>query len=246
MRKSERAGNEKIMNFGENALLQIKFLERKKKNIEEELKELPEGSLWTKRIHGTSYYYSRKDGKTESLAGNQVLLNQYQRKRELEHQLKVIQNDIPLIEKMLKRYIPLAAEDSWWDTLKSEQNPFRSQDRQSLYRGIFYRSKSEVTIAMFLDSYQIPYKYEVEVKISESKSRYPDFCIKRPKDQKVIYWEHCGLISKETYQNDLYFKLKEYHSVGIDLWDNLILTFDQYDGGLNADTIEKVIQLYLL
>lgn len=242
----ESVARVKIMTFGENALRQIDYLRRKKKNIEEELKNMPEGSLWTKRIRGTSYYYARNHGKTESLAGKDDLLDQYQKKKKLEAQLKIIQKDLPLIETMLEHYIPVTPTDSWWETLKSEQNPYRLQDKQSMYHGNFYRSKSEVTIAMMLDSYHIPYKYEVEVKINDSKSRYPDFCMERPKDKKVIYWEHCGLISKENYQNDLYYKLKEYHSVGIDLWDNLILTFDQYEGGLNLDTIDKVIQLYLL
>ena len=51
---------------------------------------------------------------------------------------------------------------------------------------------------------------------------------------------------KEEYIMKLYGRLDEYHAMGIDLWDNLILSFDGPDGSLNADQIEKIIRLYLL
>ena len=234
------------MNYCENTLYQIDYLKRCKENLENEVSTMKEEKLQNKTANGKEYFYLLDGLERKSLQKHPELFQEYFQREQIKNRLSAIDHNLLVLENSLDSYIPLTPMNSWWEILKSEQNPFRSQDRQNLYRGIFYRSKSEVAIAMFLDSYQIPYKYEVEVKISESKSRYPDFCVKRPKDQNVIYWEHCGLISRETYQNDLYYKLKEYHSAGIDLWDNLILTFDQYDGGLNTDTIEKVIRLYLL
>ena len=61
-----------------------------------------------------------------------------------------------------------------------------------------------------------------------------------------MYWEHAGVTHKEEYIMKLYGRLDEYHAMGIDLWDNLILSFDGPDGSLNADQIEKIIRLYLL
>jgi len=232
------------MNYCENTLHQIDYLKRLKKNLEKELESISDWNLERKLSNGKEYLYLRGGDERQSLQKNPDLLSIYLRKEKLEEQLKAINHNIPILDKVLGNYIPLTPVDSFWEALKSEQNSYQPNNRQNLYQGVFYRSKSEMTIAMFLTSYKLSFKYEVEVKISGVKSRYPDFCVERPKDKKVIYWEHCGLISRDTYQNDLYYKLKEYHSVGIDLWDNLILTFDQYDGGLDADTIDRVIQMY--
>ncbi|MBQ8588890.1 MAG: hypothetical protein IJ486_00315 [Firmicutes bacterium] len=234
------------MNYCENSLHQLEYLNRSKERLKAELEQLPDGELNRKSAKGREYCYAQIGENRIALKDDPKLLQQYLRKEQLENQIRNIEHNIPIIEKALKNYIPLTPLDSCWEKLKAEQNPYRPGDKQSLYRGIYYRSKSEVTIAMLLDSYQIPYKYEVEVYINEYKNRYPDFCIERPRDKKIIYWEHCGVIAKETYRHDLFYKLGDYHSIGIDLWDNLVLSFDQFDGGIDTTTIENLIHLYLL
>ena len=65
-------------------------------------------------------------------------------------------------------------------------------------------------------------------------------------DKKIFLWEHFGKIDDEEYVRKIFFKLQDYHNAGINLWDNLIITFDQADGSLNADYIDRIIKLYLL
>ena len=100
-------------------------------------------------------------------------------------------------------------------------------------------------IAAMLTSYEIEFKYEVKLNL-HGFNIYPDFYIKRPKDGKIFIWEHFGLVADETYLNKTFNKLNNYHRGGYDLWDNLIVSFDQEDGSLNIDTIDKIIHLFLL
>ena len=45
---------------------------------------------------------------------------------------------------------------------------------------------------------------------------------------------------------DLHARLDDFHAEGINLWDNLILSFDRPDGSVDVDYIDKIIRLYLL
>ena len=235
------------MNYCESSFEQIRYLERLKERNIKEVNSMQLGELIKVRSGGKEYYYEvDTNGERRSLNNHAERLALFQRKNLLQTQIENIEHNTSIIEAALKKYVPLTPLDSWWERIKSEQNPFRKESREIQYKGNFYRSKSEMSIAMFLTSYDIPFKYEVEVKINETRSRYPDFCIQRPKDKKMIYWEHCGLVGNDGYRKDLFYKLEEYHSIGIDLWDNLIISFDRYDGGLDGDKIERLIQLYLL
>lgn len=69
---------------------------------------------------------------------------------------------------------------------------------------------------------------------------------KREKDGKIFYWEHAGLTKREDYVLDLHARLDDFHAEGINLWDNLILSFDRPDGSVDVDYIDKIIRLYLL
>ena len=44
----------------------------------------------------------------------------------------------------------------------------------------------------------------------------------------------------------MFKKLAAYHDAGYDIWNNLIISFDNKNGSLDIDSIEKIITLYLL
>ncbi|MFR1723862.1 hypothetical protein [Emergencia timonensis] len=50
----------------------------------------------------------------------------------------------------------------------------------------------------------------------------------------------------EDYLEKTYSKLENYHHQGIDLWDNLLISFDQEDGGIDVDVIDKIVRVFLL
>ncbi|MFA5634680.1 MAG: hypothetical protein WC977_02135 [Anaerovoracaceae bacterium] len=111
--------------------------------------------------------------------------------------------------------------------------------------GIKVRSKSECIIAELLEAKGIPFRYEAALKLNE-KTYYPDFTILRPKDGKIVYWEHFGMTDDTGYNNTMMQKLVAYNRFGITLWDQLITTFEGKDVSIDVQHINKVIQLLIL
>ena len=68
----------------------------------------------------------------------------------------------------------------------------------------------------------------------------------READNKIFYWEHLGLVADSGYIDNNLLKLREYEQIGITPWNNLIITYDQGDGGIDVKIIDAMIQGYLL
>lgn len=223
----------------------LDYLERRLLQINEDLKSLPKGNMIEKRSRGKQYYYLKKKEKLHSITDNQSLVTKHLRKKLLLDEKKRIENNLHWTKKLANHYMLLSNPDTQWLSLQAEDNTYRIDEKRHLYNGIYYRSKSEAMIAAMLTSYGIEFKYEVNLNL-HGFNIYPDFYIKRPKDGKIYIWEHFGLIADETYLNKTFNKLNTYHRNGYNLWDNLIVSFDQEDGSLNVDTIDKIICLFLL
>lgn len=133
-----------------------------------------------------------------------------------------------------------------WLDLKEVSNDFFTENLRHITTcGRIVRSKSEAIIADLLDSNNISFKYEVEVDIG-NKKYFPDFAVFRKSDNKIIYWEHFGLMCNEDYANAMLNKINDYHSAGIVLWDNLIMTADSLEGSIDAKRINEMIKIVLL
>lgn len=50
----------------------------------------------------------------------------------------------------------------------------------------------------------------------------------------------------EEYSKKAFYKINDYHKAGINLWDNLIISFDKPGGGLDTDYIDRLVQFFLL
>ena len=68
----------------------------------------------------------------------------------------------------------------------------------STLSGQLVRSKSEAMIANTLYFYKIPFIYERGIYLNDILF-FPDFTILHPKTNKIIYWEHFGLMSNPSY-----------------------------------------------
>lgn len=233
------------MNFKDSAMAQIELLQRLIRVEKEQLATLPQGRLIRKRAKGKTYYYAEEKGQLTSLLHKRKRKESYILKEQLERRIHNAEEDIPILEKLVNSYLPIIGTDAQWNNIRPAQDDFMGEDKIHLYKGIYYRSKSELLIAVVLDSYKIKYKYEVRTDANGQKPR-SDFYVKRPKDKKIFIWEHFGLTTEERYLKKVYSKLENYHYQGIDLWDNLLISFDQEDGGIDVDTIDKMIKLFLL
>ena len=108
-------------------------------------------------------------------------------------------------------------------------------------RGELVRSKSEVAIANALYYHHIDYEYEPELKL-EDKIKRPDFKVEDYDTGVVWYWEHCGMMTDPQYRKRWEDKKKFYEKNGIVEGKNLIVTYDDENGGIDTKLIEKIIK----
>jgi len=108
-------------------------------------------------------------------------------------------------------------------------------------RGELVRSKSEVIIANALYYNGLDYDYEPELKL-EGKVKRPDFKVEDFDTGVVWYWEHCGMMNDPQYKKRWEDKKKFYEKNGIMEGKNLIVTYDDENGGLDSDLIHKIIE----
>ena len=106
-------------------------------------------------------------------------------------------------------------------------------------RGILCRSKNEVLLLEGYDALGIPYHYD-EVVLLEDRYVSPD-TIFPSRSGRLIYHEHAGLRT-DGYLADMKDKLQAYISCSIIPGDNLIVTFDHDDGGINMELIMQLIK----
>ena len=171
--------------FRDVLIAQLKFLEREKERIQSQIRVLPKGTLVKKKAKGKNYFYIKKGKQLLSLRNEDKLKNEYLFRDNLKQQLVTIDRNIPLLQRAIKNYRPLVELTTMWASIEAQQNGYHAENRIHVYRGVAYRSKSEMLIAMALTSYGIEFKYEAKMEVN-GRYIYPDFIIKRPKDGKII------------------------------------------------------------
>jgi len=112
-------------------------------------------------------------------------------------------------------------------------------------RGELVRSKSEVIIADALFNKGIDYEYEKELHLNEDGIKSPDFTIEDAESGRKFYWEHCGMMSNETYRHRWECKRMVYEKHDIVEGKNLIVSYDKANGSIDSQEIRKLIDLYL-
>lgn len=111
-------------------------------------------------------------------------------------------------------------------------------------RGIKLRSKSEVFIAEKLYEYNLEFIYEPGLYMN-GKRYAPDFVI-QSRSGKEYFWEHFGLSGNGRYIKNQLIKIQDYIDYGIKPWDNLIITYDTYEGVIDQRIILSEIKNKLL
>ena len=106
-------------------------------------------------------------------------------------------------------------------------------------RGILCRSKGEASLLDLLDAMKLRFHYD-EVVIINGYRISPDIIIMR-EDGKLFFIEHRGWKGKE-YDDHNMWKDNQYHSAGIVLGRNYIVTFDKPDGSADTELIRRQIE----
>ncbi len=179
-----------------------------------------------------------------------------ERLRDLLDSIPDRRSEQEILDDTLSRYCPNAPEETKRLICAGEEaaewasRPYKASDfnpdgrRLRTSRGLLVRSKSEVIIAELLYSNGIPFRYEQEIQVDGLRYA-PDFTILRS-DGSTIFWEHMGLVSDLKYYDRQLSKLRIYFAAGIVPWKNLIISFDDERGLLDAGTIRGLIDMWKL
>lgn len=124
---------------------------------------------------------------------------------------------------------PFSSNPSYPEALKLKTNT-----------GVCVRSKSELLIAMMLEKYGIPYRYECLLE-TPAGSFFPDFTIMHPKTHKIYIWEHFGMMDSQSYASKAGAKVSIYLQMGYIPNENLLLTYETADYPLDLQEVENLI-----
>jgi len=138
----------------------------------------------------------------------------------------------------------LAEQMKKWAEEPFEQSTYKPELKdKTTARGIKVRTKSEVIVSEKLDSFKLPHRYEQMIYI-DNYAFSPDFTILTKKG--VYYWEHAGKVNDPRYLSHHKWKMGMYERAGIVPWKNLIVTYDDENGGIDTRIIEAEIRNKLL
>lgn len=200
------------------------------------------------------------------------IIKKLARKKYLETEIEILAKDISAINLSINKYIDPTADNvlsrlpdrykklpekyffsnevAWAeDVQKWLAEPFEQSTyelhlkNKTTSRGIKVRTKSEVIISEKLEIFMLPHRYEQMLYI-ENYSFSPDFTILTKKG--LYYWEHAGKVHDPRYLKKHKWKLGMYERAGIVPWKNLIVTYDDEDGGIDTRIIEAEIRNKLL
>ena len=134
-----------------------------------------------------------------------------------------------------------------WLSESYEGKPFDKEGPEIITaNGERVRSKSEKIIADTLARYEIPYKYECPLILSNGITVYPDFRVLHVRLRKELIWDHFGLMGNQEYSVSVARKINEYISSGYYPGDQLIFTMEGVTVQLNTRIIEMMIEKYLV
>ena len=134
----------------------------------------------------------------------------------------------------------------WLEKYEGQKNTFPTDFKIQTDRGEMVKSKSEKILADLFYRYNIPYQYEPEFALRSGKKIYPDFVVLNVKERKTYYWEHFGLVSNNEYSEKNLEKLCQYERMGVELGENLIVSFESNKLPLDVELVKNKIKKYLM
>jgi len=116
--------------------------------------------------------------------------------------------------------------------------------RHKAIDGTLTRSKSEALIYNLLYAENYTFVYELP-RFFGTELRLPDFTIFDSRMNKLVIIEHMGLMVSGTYCDDQTEKLQSYITNAWTPNNNSLLTFDDINGNIDTNSINKMIKTIL-
>lgn len=236
------------------------------------MKNAPEGRLRVSSSDGRTQFYQylgpekkqryiRDSHKVEALA----------QKMYREDVLSAAEKELNQISKIRKNY-PIIAPEDLYDLLSEERReivtPIQPTDAQYAeeWAGYEYtgrgfrdnqpdyitdkgervRSKSELLIANYLNSRNIPYRYECPIVLAGYITIYPDFMILNVRRRREYIHEHFGMMDDPVYAQGFTRKIRTYEENGIYPGDKLIFTVETREQPFSMEQFRKIVEKYYL
>jgi len=256
-------------------LAEIDLLQQLIQRLECELGQMPEGKISRKFINNKQYlyhYYKTLDGSYHQKfmgKSDSCLAEKLKRKVFLLKSLPTLKRNYNALNMCAIRYKPYFSSDvvnglilplekqidccfekndiiKAWLAEDFERNElFPDALIHTSAGGLKVRSKSEAIIAGLLENKEIPFRYEAKLEIG-GKNYYPDFTILKPKDGKILYWEHFGMVQNPNYNQSMEQKLTVFLRNGLIPWENYVATYDSHNGSINASLIQSIIHAFII
>lgn len=231
-----------------------------------ELRNLPEGNLSVTTVKGKDYYYKHQHG-TRSYLGNGSTeeVKALQRRKLLQNCLKHIDKNHDILKKFISSYQDISLEkikstlskayqpaDTCLTDLDGIDNKgwgYQEYQRSNQYpemlvhrtlKGDFVRSKSEVIIANTIHMKGLQYRSEEVTKVGNYLFA-PDFKILVPSTGKIKLLEHFGMMHDPEYREKALWKMSTYIENGYRPYEDILFTFEDINGNIDAKNLELLI-----
>lgn len=184
-----------------------------------------------------------------------ILKTLISRKKSIQTMLNSIMHDdvlkafssLPPAKRLLVKPYILPDDEfvkKWYQEHPGEQNFFLSDSTYTSEKGETVRSKTEKMIADKLYYKGIPYVYEPALRLKNGIIKYPDFLVLNVRTRKEYYYEHMGKMGNEEYVKKQMEKLDLYEQNNIYLGDNLLITIECKEKGINMRQVDSIIERY--
>lgn len=229
---------------------------------EDELKNMPKGTLVARKRKNNKWFYAQKEnGKEIGITKDANKVLNLARKHHLLISSKKHIENISILNKTSKlinsnilknqhsytspshiQGIYSQKELHWINSIKSQNKYAPEHLIYICNNGLLVRSKSERIIVNKLLDYNVIFRYEALLEIDGSP-HYPDFTILK-KDGSVVLWEHFGLMSNEEYLVKSLQKIRKYKKIGFAQHKNLICT--EEDDIRDESILDEIIYKFIL
>lgn len=256
--------------FYSKAVRKYNLIRDEIREIEEQMRRLPEGSFSCQR-NGKYFKWRVTKGKKQYYIARteRKLAEQFALKKYLSCRLACLKNEETAIQSYLdihnrfvkttdevilkhpeyrkllspfKKVINMEAEK--WMNRPYKTNPHYPEDLiHETSFGLKVRSKGEQMIAEELFRRGFKFHYEEELVLGDAVY-YPDFIVWHPKTNRLVIWENVGRIDKPKYVFRFINKFQHYLQYGYYPTVNLILSFDTKEYPLTMERIERIIEMY--
>ena len=160
--------------------------------------------------------------------------------------IRDIYSDFPPEVKKIINPVDMSDKDfsTNWESIPFQTKGLSRKTELFTEKGEEVRSKTELNIANKLYKWNIPYKYECPLTLSNGIVIYPDFTVLDVRRRREVYWEHRGMMDDREYAKNAVKRIKDYEQSGFFLGDKLIITEESLSCLLGTNEIDRVIGHY--